>query len=338
MSRVFRRPMFRKGGSTNMNGIMSGITDREDFQQGSTADRLIAAAGESRGIDPLSQFLIQGGLNLAAGPATGSVIRDIATAAKQPTTDLFKSLEQRDAEKRKLRLLGEEMDIRKEIEQEKIADERAYGEKMLQDQRAYNKLTLEEQRSYDAKLLDEARNYAKMDLADKREYEQKLIEEGRAFDLQKIQMQIDAESPTSQASLTASFLDTYEGSKNQATNRAIYETENIEASMGEKFGQNNAGLIGGNVHGNFTDQIKSKNVGKVYYDVTDGKVKQVTRNSEGEIGFKVINLDNYDPDTSQATTGKKESFPGEFSENPGYRRPPKEFNIPEADPFDPESA
>ena len=257
-----------------MNGIMSGITDREDFQQGSTADRLIAAAGESRGIDPLSQFLIQGGLNLAAGPATGSVIRDIATAAKQPTTDLFKSLEQRDAEKRKLRLLGEEMDIRKEIEQEKIADERAYGEKMLQDQRAYNKLTLEEQRSYDAKLLDEARDYAKMDLADKREYEQKLIEEGRAFDLQKIQMQIDAESPTSQASLTASFLDTYEGSKNQATNRARYETENIEASMGEKFGQNNAGLIGGNVHGNFTDQIKSKNVGKVYYDVTDGKVNK----------------------------------------------------------------
>jgi hypothetical protein len=30
MSRVFRRPMFR-GGSTNMNGIMSNIEDRENF-------------------------------------------------------------------------------------------------------------------------------------------------------------------------------------------------------------------------------------------------------------------------------------------------------------------
>ena len=43
-----------------MNGIMSGITDREDYQDGSTAERLIAAAGEPGGIDPLSQFLIQG--------------------------------------------------------------------------------------------------------------------------------------------------------------------------------------------------------------------------------------------------------------------------------------
>ena len=52
-----------------MNGIMSGITDREDYQDDSTAERLIAAAGEPGGMDPLTQFLIQGGLNLAAGPA-----------------------------------------------------------------------------------------------------------------------------------------------------------------------------------------------------------------------------------------------------------------------------
>ena len=338
MSRVFRRPMFRRGGSTNMNGIMSGITDREDYQDGSTAERLIAAAGEPGGMDPLTQFLIQGGLNLAAGPATGSVIQDIATAAKEPTAQLFKSLEEREAEKRKLRLLGEEMDIRKEMEQERIADERAYGEKMLADQRAYNELSRDEQRDYDAKLLKEAREYEKLSMEEKRAYEQQLIKEGRAFDLQKIQMQIDQKSPTSMANLTASFLDTYEGSKNQATNRAIYETENIEASMGEKFGQNNAGLIGGNVHGNFTDQIKSKNVGKVYFDVTDGKVKQITRNSEGYIGFIVIDLESYQPDTKQDDKTRKESYPGEFSDNPSYRRPPKDYKPFQIDPFDPESA
>ena len=33
MSRVFRRPMFR-GGSTNMNGIMSGIEDRKNYSIG----------------------------------------------------------------------------------------------------------------------------------------------------------------------------------------------------------------------------------------------------------------------------------------------------------------
>ena len=338
MSRVFRRPMFRRGGSTNMNGIMSGITDREDYQDGSTAERLIAAAGEPGGIDPLSQFLIQGGLNLAAGPATGSVIQDIATAAKEPATQLFKSLEEREAEKRKLRLLGEEMDIRKEIEQERIADERAYGEKMLADQRAYNELSRDEQRDYDAKLLKEAKEYEKLSLEEKREYEQQLIKEGRAFDLQKIQMQIDAKSPTSMANLTASFLETYEGSKNQASNRAFYESEGVEAEMLQKFGQNSAGLIGGDVHGNFKDQIKSKNVGKVYFDVTDGKVKQVTRNSEGDIGFIEIDLESYQPDTKQDDKTRKESYPGEFSENPSYRRPPKEYKPFQIDPFDPESA
>ena len=34
MSRVFRRPMFRKGGGVNMNGIMSGIEDRQNFENG----------------------------------------------------------------------------------------------------------------------------------------------------------------------------------------------------------------------------------------------------------------------------------------------------------------
>jgi len=34
MSKVLRRPMFRKGGGTNMNGIMSGIQDRQNYNVG----------------------------------------------------------------------------------------------------------------------------------------------------------------------------------------------------------------------------------------------------------------------------------------------------------------
>ena len=33
MSKIFRRPMFRKGGGANMNGIMSGIEDRENYAE-----------------------------------------------------------------------------------------------------------------------------------------------------------------------------------------------------------------------------------------------------------------------------------------------------------------
>ena len=34
MSKVFKRPMFRKGGGANMNGIMSGIQDRQNYAVG----------------------------------------------------------------------------------------------------------------------------------------------------------------------------------------------------------------------------------------------------------------------------------------------------------------
>ena len=38
----------------------------------------------------------------------------------------------------------------------------------------------------------------------------------------------------------------------------------------------------------------------------------------------------------EAKKAPVESYPGEFSENPSYKRPPKEgFTIPEKDPFDP---
>jgi len=121
MSRVFRRPMFR-GGSTNMNGIMSGIEDRENFQDGTTAERLqkIAEQYPDQGISPLNQFLIQGGLNLMSQPSTGSTLGDIATAAKGPTAQLLKDLSARGQLRKKLALEGEVMDIESE-QAEKLA-------------------------------------------------------------------------------------------------------------------------------------------------------------------------------------------------------------------------
>ena len=121
MSRVFRRPMFR-GGSTNMNGIMSNIEDRENFQDGTTAERLqkIAEQYPDQGISPLNQFLIQGGLNLMSQPSTGSTLGDIATAAKAPTAQLLKDLSARGQLRKKLALEGEVMDIESE-QAEKLA-------------------------------------------------------------------------------------------------------------------------------------------------------------------------------------------------------------------------
>jgi hypothetical protein len=99
-----------------MNGIMSGIEDRENYAEGSRRERLarIAAEYPSQAIDPLSQFLIQGGLNLVSQPSTGGVLSDIATAAKGPTADLFSGLAQQGQLNKKLALEGEILDIEAE--------------------------------------------------------------------------------------------------------------------------------------------------------------------------------------------------------------------------------
>jgi hypothetical protein len=56
MSRVFRRPMFR-GGSTNMNGIMSGIEDRKNYSIG-TESHLLGIDTKKYMISMHNQLLI----------------------------------------------------------------------------------------------------------------------------------------------------------------------------------------------------------------------------------------------------------------------------------------
>jgi len=111
--KTLRRPMFRKGGEVG-GGIMTGVM-RENYENGTTAERLMKIAGQPAGFDPLTQFLIQGGLSLASQPATGGgVIADIATAVKKPAADLMTGLSERDKMKQQLALKGELIDIEQE--------------------------------------------------------------------------------------------------------------------------------------------------------------------------------------------------------------------------------
>ena len=70
--------------------------------------------------------------------------------------------------------------------------------------------------------------------------------------------------------------------KNQASNRVKFENENIEAKIIEKFGDKNfGGLIGGEFHGSTSKKLekaKDRDVGKVYFDVMDGKVNKIKKN------------------------------------------------------------
>jgi hypothetical protein len=96
MSRVFRRPMFR-GGSTNMNGIMSGIKDRENYAEGTPSERYkkIFDQYSKPAMDPLSKLLIQGGLRGLSETRGGGTLANMALAFEKPTEQLMSDLQQK---------------------------------------------------------------------------------------------------------------------------------------------------------------------------------------------------------------------------------------------------
>ena len=122
MSRILKRPMFRKGGPA-MEGVMTGIKDREKFavkgftqaqidelQGGSQAERIRQQAellGRFAGAPSrqaaLTNFLLQFGPAIATRPATGNIFTDVLGAAQAPAANLAK---QRAAEDQFQRQLG----------------------------------------------------------------------------------------------------------------------------------------------------------------------------------------------------------------------------------------
>jgi len=99
MSRILKRPMFRKGGEV-MEGVMTGIKPRENYSIGSGNEgviesvknkmNLIDIIAGGRGPDNTAQFLIGGGLNLIDPEYQGdNILQTAAKAFKKPTERLF---------------------------------------------------------------------------------------------------------------------------------------------------------------------------------------------------------------------------------------------------------
>ena len=142
MSKIYKRPMFRKGGSS-MGGIMDGITDREQYNVGSNpfdnvlqmdramrqgiqpsassitleektpGEEYIATAMESMNegaIDPVAQLLIQGGLGTMTERGD-SLLANIAKGFKDPTGQAFSNLANKKNLETKIKLKGKEIDI-----------------------------------------------------------------------------------------------------------------------------------------------------------------------------------------------------------------------------------
>src|SRR5210317_2533347 len=121
MSRVFRRPMFRKGGEVG-GGIMTGI--RSNFQEGTPkpSERIQEALKkfEEPAFDPLAQLLIQGGLKGMSQTGGGSTLANLAKAFEEPTADYFKARQAKKDVDREVALAGVEADIGADLEQAKL--------------------------------------------------------------------------------------------------------------------------------------------------------------------------------------------------------------------------
>ena len=136
--------------------------------------------------------------------------------------------------------------------------------------------------------------------------------------------------------LLPTFLDLYEGNLTLAQNRNNYEKSGLQTRAKNTFGKNFAGLVGGDRHGDIESKTfkNKKNVGKVYYDIEDAQFKRIRKTPDG-FGVEIIDINTFSPEADAAAKAPAESYPGEFSENPAYRRPPKPgFTIKEKDAFD----
>ena len=116
MSRILKRPMFRKGGEV-MEGIMTGIKPRKMFFKGtlSPANQEIVddvrnkmslinqVTGGSGLSDPLTQFLLTAGPDLVAGKAAGgSKLEEIIGGVKPAIDKAIKTQQLKDLSNRKL--------------------------------------------------------------------------------------------------------------------------------------------------------------------------------------------------------------------------------------------
>ena len=102
MSKILKRPMFRKGGSVG-EGIMSKVEPRQGYQIGNQVKSiyeqiapLYSQAMQTGRDDTISNLLIRGGLNLVAGSDKDEpLLRQAAAAFKQPTEIALKETQQR---------------------------------------------------------------------------------------------------------------------------------------------------------------------------------------------------------------------------------------------------
>ena len=135
MNNLYKRPMFRKGGSAE-GGITSGLgrpgyAENGSVEELTTKEKLLQSMGAQPSKQNFNDFLINFGLNMASNAPSGNIFQTAAAQAKDPYADFSKANQ---AEQNLLRQVGLEagtIDLKTENEKDAAKALLAGKEKLL---------------------------------------------------------------------------------------------------------------------------------------------------------------------------------------------------------------
>ena len=288
MNNLYKRPMFRKGGSAE-GGITSGLqlprqgynTNQNNLvkQNDTSRQRIINAMGIAPPKRNFNDFLINFGLDIASRPSAGPGLGGLLTTAAQSAKDPYeKFAKTRDAEQNLMRQIGMEaeiMDINKETAAAAAAAKEAGAMERLKTQIASDERLAKADRDDNIDLLISTRA-------------QESIADGKFNNYN---------TATNEAEWT------YRGSqeyKNKNIGGVITEKVSNDPRAKAKFAKS---------------QGKKNGVGKIYYDPYKDQVLEVAV-VEGDYVLRPVGGGEEVMDTIKEVVEKKET-------NPSYMRPAK---------------
>jgi len=248
MSRIFSRPMFKRGGSAGQ-GITSGLapTQRLGFKDGlSTQQRLLGAVGQRP--SGIYDFLTDWGLRMASATPKGNVLQTAAAEAIDPYEKFVKGKQGEENLLRQVALEAEGIDIKAE----------------------------------QSALAAEAEADLKRELLKKRHiHEEKLYEKEKGENLEAMILagasaDMAAGKYVNWAHATNANEWTYRGSQKyqDRKNGGVLTIEYaLPGNKQNKFLRN---------------QIKKNGVGTIYYDPFGDRVLELARNEENDPIFKPV--------------------------------------------------
>ena len=355
MSKVFKRPMFRKGGQVN-EGIMTGIVDREQYQTGTpdpfigetdqfsftpymekptassprmdlpdlktmtkeNIDLLLEAAGDRGGFDPLTQFLLQYG-PAAAKQTGGGTLSNLIAAAEKPVASLIASKQKEDDFLRSIRTqaTGAAMKRRSELEQADI--DNRFREKLADKQISSNQEIALKQitATMNEARLEHERALERQAEKYKADYDtrSKLLKEADLLEQKTTGEKIQEYTP--------GFAEEYDNDFTKGNRRAKFEFETRQ-QIATKFGESK---VGGHIDVDVSNQdkvntlmrkkIKAGGAQKIYYNVNDGKAYVLTQEGKQAV-LKPVDL-----------AGREEQITEIIETTPGgetVKKEPREIN------------